>query len=131
MRHASSTGVLESFKHCLTMSQHRLLAAATHIVNTDVAQDGLMLCCSEFKENKQEQMSDVSESEFLLSLKLFPASWGIPVQALGAIMSHCSPRMVCKVLQYLGERQVIHSNTLCPTSSCPHCGPPFKPPLFV
>lgn len=67
MRHASSTGVLESFKHCLTMSQHRLLAAASHIVNTDVAQDGLMLCCSEFKENKPKQMSDVSESEFLLS----------------------------------------------------------------
>lgn len=62
MRHASSTGVLESFKHCLTMSQHRLLAAATHIVNTDVAQDGLMLCCSEFKENKQEQMSDMCQN---------------------------------------------------------------------
>lgn len=60
--HASPTGVLESFEHCLTMSQHCLLAAASHIVNTDVAQDGHMLCCSEFKENKPKQMSDLCQN---------------------------------------------------------------------
>lgn len=79
IRHASSTGVLESFKHCLTMSQHCLLAAATHIVNTDVAQDRLMLCCSEFKENKQELMSDMCQNlNFFWALNYFLHPGGSP-----------------------------------------------------